>query len=262
MAPAGAEREFDMLKAVIASATTMTVTTAAVGQTISLAGEADGSSRISEFDLTGAFAQIDFGDGGPGDADGAYSVADETGPFGSALDVFPNETNFGVGNLMFDDSTLTGFGVETLTIGAIDLGQLFTPASLTSDISGVALSNFFFSAPVDFVFGSLDASDTVTFTDGVLTSIDLSIDASFLVDLTFAGQGRSFDGAFSISGNRFSLFIDETEFNVPTVFGVAPQSRIVVDISGTVAAVIPAPGAAAFLAVAGAFAARRRRVTG
>jgi len=234
------------------------IATAAAAQTVDLASTARGDSRISEFDLTGAFAQINFGDGGPGDADGAYSVVDNSGPFGSALDVFPNESAFGLGNLTYDDSGFTGVGVEVLSVTTLDLGQLFTPGSSATDISGVDLSNFFFSAPVNFAFGPLDTGDTLTFTDGVLTSIDVSIDASFIVDLTFAGQPTSFDGTFSITGNQFSLFIDETEFDVPTAFGTAPQSRFLADINGRVDAVIPAPGAVAVFGAAGAFGARRR----
>lgn len=230
-----------------------------VAQTIDLAGAADGASRISEFNLTGAFAQIDFGDGGTGDADGAYSLVDDSGPLGTALDVFPSETNFGVGSLSFDNASFTGAGVETLPVTAIDLAQLFTANSPTSDISGVNLSNFFFSTPVNFAFGAVDASDTVTFTDGVLTAIDLVIDASFTFDLALSGQPTSFEGSFSIAGNRFSLFIDDTEFDVPTVFGTFPQSRVLIDIAGTVDAVIPAPGVATVLAMPGLLIARRRR---
>lgn len=225
---------------------------------ISLAGPADPDSRISEFDLTGSFSQIDRGDGGPGDADGGYDVADGSGPFnGFAVDVFPKETAFDLGSLTFDDSGATGIGTEVFPVTAIDLGAFYDSASATTDVSGVGLELLY--GPTFFQFGGLDSSDTITFVDGAITSVDLSIDASVLIGFGSATL-TSFDGSFSITGDRFALAIDETEFNVPFVFGTAPQSRVAVDIRGRVAA-IPAPGTAVLLSVAGAAGARRIRRT-
>lgn len=245
-------------------ATTGWLVTAAAAQTafasggvISLAGIADGASRIAEYDLTGSFAQINFGDGSPGDSDGLYSIVDPTIQFGS-IDLFPGERSFGLGGLTYDAAGVTGSGVETVAVTGIDLGQLWAAGSATTDISDVALGLFFFEAPRAFSFGPLDANDTVTFVDGVLTSIDLEIDAALSLDLTFGGDPVTWDGSFTISGSEFSLFIDETEFDVPTAFGTQPQSRLVVDIGGTITAV-PSPGAAGLAGVFACAIVRRRR---
>ncbi|MEM9066056.1 MAG: hypothetical protein AAGB51_11260 [Planctomycetota bacterium] len=225
---------------------------------VSLEGTANGSSRISEFNLTGAFAQIDFGDGSPGDADGAYLIGSEAGPLGTNLDIFPNETSFGVGSLSFDDSGISGSGTETVAATAIDLSALWAPGSSSTDISAVALSDFFFSAPAFFTFGPLDASDTVTFVDGAIDSVNLEIDASFSLFLSSTAGPTVFNGTFSIVGDQFSLLIDETLSDVQTDFGVFPESRLRIDISGTVSA-IPAPGTGLLgLALCGG-ALRRRR---
>ncbi|MEO0512563.1 MAG: hypothetical protein AAF108_06655 [Planctomycetota bacterium] len=228
------------------------------GQTVSLAGTADGTGRIAEFNITGSFSQIDLGDGGPNDNDGFFNVDNPSQMFGAG-NMFPNEQAFGIGSLGFDAGSVTGVGIETVAATGIDLSSLWSSGSATSDISDAALRAQFFEAPTSFVFGALDGADTLTFTDGALTSIDISITASFVVDYTFAGAPTSYDGTFSISGNRFALFIDETEFDVQTAFGPQPQSRFLADVRGTVAAVVPAPYSAAPIAMGGLLAGRRRR---
>lgn len=230
----------------------------APAQSVSLAGTATGSSQIAEFDLTGAFSQIDFGDGTPGDSDGLFNVANPSQAFAS-VDMFPNEQSFGIGSLTYDIGSVTGVGVETVAATGIDLGLLWAIGSATTDISDVALGLQFFDAPTSFVFGALDGGDTLTFTDGVLTSIDIEITAAFIVDYSFAGAATSYDGTFAISGNAFSLFIDESVGNIPTAFGPAPQSRFLADISGTIDSVVPAPGAATLFGFAGLAGFRRRR---
>lgn len=223
----------------------------AQAQIINLAGQADPTSFMAEYDITGVQAQINFGDGTAGDADGLYNVADLSQSFGSA-DVFPRESNFSIGSLSYNDGAITGSGVETSAVTGLDLSGFWTAdpnrdgsggATVTSDISDHALGLWFFNAPGSIGFGALDAADTVTFTDGVLTSIDLSVSASFIVDYTFAGSSTSYDGSFSISGADFAFQIDETELNVPTSIGSSPQSRFVADVSGTINAV-PEPASA------------------
>ena len=247
-----------MLKTSIAIAASAIVASGVSAQTVSLAGTAEGTSRIAEFNITGVFSQIDKGDGSVNDSDGFFNVADETQMFGSG-NMFPNEQAFGVGNLSFDAGLITGVGVETVAATGIDLGQLWSAGSSTSDISDAALGLQFFDAPRSLDFGSLDAADTLTFTDGVLTSIDIEITASFVVDYTFAGSPVSYDGTFSISGNRFALLIDDTLFDVPSAFGLQPESRFLANVGGTIDAVVPSPASVATLSLAGVLTGCRRR---
>ncbi|MEM9374212.1 MAG: PEP-CTERM sorting domain-containing protein [Planctomycetota bacterium] len=228
-------------------------------QTIDLAGTAAGDSRISEFAVTGSFAQIDMGDGSPGDADGLYSVVD--GASFGIIDVFPNETAFGLGDLTYDAGSLTGSGVETVAVTNIDLSDFWASGSSTTDVSDAGLALWFFGAPTAFNFGGLDAADTVTFTDGVLTSIDIQMDAALTIDYTFTGNPFSYDGTFSISGADFTLSIDDTVTGIPNPFGGPDiDSRLVADIRGTVAAVVPAPSSGALLGLGLIASARRRQV--
>ncbi|MEM1293926.1 MAG: PEP-CTERM sorting domain-containing protein [Verrucomicrobiota bacterium] len=239
--------------------------THANGATINLASTMDSAGFISESSFTGSFAQISRGDGGAGDADAAYLIADfgnpGAAPLGSNIDVFPSEAAFAVGSLTFDDSGLTGSGVEIVAIDSIDLTSL-----TTLDISPAELLTWL-NAPSSFTFGALDAADQITFTDGLLTSIDLSIDAAINLDLTFLGsQNNAFDGTFSISGSDLSLQINDTEVftNLPTPIPFPVDTiptNFVIDLQGTVGAVVPEPSVAfmVFLGLASFVSGRRRR---
>ncbi|MEM1186758.1 MAG: hypothetical protein AAGI53_17370 [Planctomycetota bacterium] len=245
---------------------------ASAGQ-IGLGSTMNADSFISEDSITGSFARIGLGDGSLGDADGLYDIADinnptpPTTPF-FPLDVFPREADFVVGDLDFDAAAVSGAGVETAGVTNLDLSELWasdptridpnptTAPSVVSDISDRALGLWFFGAPGAIEFGSLDASDTVTFTDGVLTSIDVSITADFSIDASGAGAPTVWSGTFSISGDAISFQVNDTQN--PFI-----PSTIVIDLTGRVDAVgsfvIPTPaGALSFLAGA-ALVARRRR---
>lgn len=235
--------------------------------TVQLASVMNPNSFMAEYDITGVQAQIGFGDGTAGDADGLYDVNNLTQQFGSA-NVFPRESAFTVGSLTYDEAGVTGIGTESVAITSIDLGEFWSPdpsrtsgaaATVVSDISDNALGVWFFEAPGSIEFGALDGADMLTFTNGVLTSIDLSLSSSFVVDYTgTGGPGTSYDGTFSISGNAISYQIDETEVNVPTAFGTVPQSSFVADLSGSVIAV-PEPSSVLLSLVGGMFLFRRRR---
>ena len=215
---------------------------AAQAASLGLSSTMDLNTGLSESLVTGAITQIGFGNGLPGDADGLYDISNPATPFG-ALDIFPNEASFGVGSLDFDSGLVSGSGVETVAIQSLDLGSLWASGSATTDINDVALGNWLFSAPRYFSFGSLDASDTVTFTDGLLTSVDLDVAASFVIfDASLSSV--SFDGALSIVGDTIGLSINDTE-NFDTGFGVVPTT-FTSDLAGTVNAVgiyvVPEPG--------------------
>ena len=224
-------------------------------ETISLASTINGESFISEDSATGSFGRVNLGDGTrpalPGDAgdgDAAYDINQINDPnptqFGSDIDLFPRETDFLVGGIEFDETQVSGSGVETVQIDAINLAEFWSPdpnrvtidpATVLTDFSDKGIGLYFFELPGSLTFGPLDASDTVTFTDGTLTSIDLSITAQFNVDTTnFGGAGlTAWDGTFSITGNQLSYQILDTE-NLGGFFG---DSTFEIDITGVVNAV-------------------------
>ncbi|MEM1330931.1 MAG: hypothetical protein AAGG07_10250 [Planctomycetota bacterium] len=240
---------------------------------VSLASTMNDSGFISENAATFTYAQINEGDGTlggvgfSGDADGLYLLSDFNTPnpsvVGTPIDLFPREADFQIGGISFDASSITGTGIETVGIDSVDLSELWAndpnrtagapgvPPSVLSDISDRALGLWFFDADGELTFAAPDASDTLTFTDGVLTSIDLDLDATFSVATTI------WNGSFSISGDQLSYQISDTQF-----FGFG-DSTLTVDLTGTVNAVgsfaIPSPGTASLVFAGGLLAGRRRR---
>ncbi|WP_309380351.1 hypothetical protein [Cerasicoccus frondis] len=238
----------------------------------------NGNSYISEAEGTGSFAQINLGDGSlgtvganTGDADGGYNINERGSStptqLGSDIDVFPREENFEVGFLSYDAGAITGSGVETTAITDIDLSAFWTAdpnrtssspdsaPTVISDISDYALGLWFFNYTGSITFGALDAGDTVTFTNGVLTSIDLDLDTAFVLDVFGTGESE-WNGNLTIAGLDFSYQINETEV---TAFG---PITFTADLAGTVTpTVVPEPGVYALLAGFASFAAlviRRR----
>ena len=196
--------------------------------TVPLASLMDGTSNVREDALTGSQSQISFGDGGPGDADGAYDISDLSVRFGTKVDIFPNENNFSVGTLVYDDAAATGYGVEIVGVTALNV-------DLTNDISNLPM--ILAGNPGSFVFGDPDGGDTVTLTDGVVTGINVDVEVGFTVDFSAFGQAPvTWAGTFSVEGNELSLAIDDT-MPVVTPFGVL-QSNLIWDLRGSVNAVV------------------------
>lgn len=212
-----------------------------------------GRGFVAEHTLSGAFARIDIGTGQPGDSDGLYLIggsdpASAINPvfLGSGIDLFPREEHFSVGTLSYDPGLLAGSGVEVLPVGSLDLSGLWTSdpargdplatgATVTSDLSDYALGLWFLGSPGALRFSALDASDTLTFEDGRLSSIDLIVDADF--EVVLFGSPVVWSGTLSFSGAMISLLIDDV---AATPVG---DSRLQIQLEGTVDAVsaIPEP---------------------
>ena len=228
------------------------ITATSHADVLPLAGPADPGSHMAEFELTGSWAQIDFGDGTPGDGDGFYDVNNLSHQWGGDVDVFPNETAFTLGTLTFDTGSLTNIGVETVPVTALDLSGLWAPGSATTDISDVALADWYFNQPHSLSFGPLDAADRVTFSDGNLISVDLSVSADLNVDLTAMFlPNATYSGTFEIAGDAYALMIDDS----------SPGNRVLVNITGRVSA-IPEPGSALLLGTLALAGCRRIRRMG
>ncbi|MEM7394952.1 MAG: hypothetical protein AAF492_21680, partial [Verrucomicrobiota bacterium] len=207
----------------------------------------DPSSFVSETAATHGFARIDEGDGSLGtagsilgDGDGLFNLDTFTNQpptqYGSDVDLFPRESEFLVGNVVYDSTLVSGSGVEQVPIMSMDLSDLWTsdpnrtvalpgtPPSVLSDLSDHAFGTWFFNGPGTITFGPLDGSDTVSFLDGLLASIDLEVEAVFTV--TSFGT-TSWTGTLSAAGDRISFQINQTRF----------PSTIVFDLNGTILSV-------------------------
>lgn len=264
----------------------------------SLASTMDGGSYIWEgnpndfedlpTNMTASFARINLGDGSlgsvganTGDGDGVYENATFNAATpsqeGTDIDIFPRETAFQVGGLGFDAGTLDGTFSGTVAVTSLDLSELWKAdpdgrenqtgttnyPNEISDISDYGLGLWLFNLPGSIDFGSLDANDTVTFTNGLLTSIDLEVDMTFSIDFSpFGGANTTWGGgALSITGDDLSIQLDDTQPG-PASFGLTDVTFII-DMTGDVGAVgtyvIPEPGSLALLALGGLAMLRRRK---
>lgn len=211
---------------------------------VPLASSMDPASTVSESTVTGETFVISNGDGTL--ANGKSGDDDSNPAFGDPVNLFPREADFVVGSLEFDGAAISGVGVETTPITALDLSELWSSdpnrtssdpsddATVMSDLSDYAIGAWLFNGPGSIGFGALDAADEVTFTDGVLTSIDFSVDATFSSDPTV------WSGVLSAIGDTLSFQINDTQL-VNGFF----NSTVVFDLTGTIGAVgaftIPEP---------------------
>lgn len=147
----------------------------------------------------------------------------------SAYDGFPNENNFRLGDIDYDDSGLIG-GTGIAPITAVRLGINRSP-----------LDNDYFNYNRWDGTNVIDTFDgTVTLLNGVVTSVDLTTSGVF----TFTPSLTTYTlpGTFSISGNQFTGSFE----------GLAPFNNIATyTFSGTLSTVaVPEPGLAAVASLA------------
>lgn len=230
--------------------------TPALAASVPLASTMNAAGTVSENALTGETFVISNGDGTI--ANGKSGDDDSNPAFGDSLNLFPREADFVVGSFDFDAGSIVGVGSESTEISSIDLSELWSAdpnrttsdptadATVLSDLSDFAIGAWLFNGPGSITFGSLDASDTITFTDGLLTSIDFSIDAIFNADAF--GTPVTWAGTLTAAGDILSFQINDTQ---PAGFG---NSTLVVDLTGTIAAVgsytIPEPTAVVLFSLA------------
>jgi len=198
-------------------------------ETIALDLVADPTGRWFDF-FSDAFAQVDGGPlfgGGPDFADGFYLISSlpSFAPIGSGVQVFPFGSEFGeVGNLTIDASAVSGSGVETAPITAIDIE--FSDFIADDD----AITNGPYVTSFSNVIG------TVTFVDGQASSVELTSTVRFEYDFSGFGEGiLPFEGIFDIDESGFDLFVDPPGF--PSPFGTV---RFRWDVTGT-ATPVPEP---------------------
>ena len=219
--------------------------------TVPLASTMNSDSFMSDTQVTGSISRIRFGDGSANDIDGGYNISNENQLFGSGFNLFPNEANFSIGSLTYDDSLLNGTGTEFIGISSINLNNFGNV-----DISISAREAWFFDLPSSFLFGALDENDNLTFNDGSLSSINISLDAAFEI-LDRKSNKVSFNGTFIVDGADLSLQIQESRDFDTGFFGVVPTT-LTVDMKGVVNA-IPEPSSAILSLLGSLIILRRRR---
>ncbi|MEM7783253.1 MAG: PEP-CTERM sorting domain-containing protein [Planctomycetota bacterium] len=252
------------LAAAIAAA--VLLTSNADAELVSLASTMDGFGYFTENAFTDSIARINFGDGSATDRDGMNQFSDGGGDpllpestydplVGgggvSTVNIFPNETNFNVGQVGFDETGLLPSFTGTVAVNSLDLGAFYTTGDATSDINGVDFPNIFpFGGGL--TLGTFDANDTLTFTNGLLTSIDVEVDAT----INAVGAPGPYVGTLTFSGSNIALDINATQ----------GPSTIDFQLSGIVGAVnnfqisaVPEPGSFGLAATAFGLIALRRR---
>jgi hypothetical protein len=163
--------------------------------TVNLHGIADGDSTYVETWSDG-FYRMDLYDPPPRETQQRFhSIQDPTVTYGNlAYDGFPNDEQFRLGSVTYDDADLVG-GNGVATVTAIALG-------VDADPNDAAYRNYArWNNLLTFVD---DFAGTVTVVGGVVTSIDLEAD----VHLEFTlGATVVVPGAFTVSGKRFKGFM-------------------------------------------------------
>ena len=205
------------LTAGLAAAALLCAGFAAKASVVDLNLIANGDGRWYEY-FSDAFCQVDGGPsypGAPGGFDGLYQTSQlpTYTTLGGGTVCFPNGANFGnVGTVTVDDSALTGSGTESAPITNLQINFADSIADNDAIVGGytTTISN---------------ESGTVTYENGVATSIDLTSDVELIYDFSAFGVGPvSYNGTFNIAANAFTLFVDD---NLDTIV------RYKWDVSGT-----------------------------
>lgn len=166
-----------------------------------------------------------------------------------------------IGQFDFDGSSITGVGVETIAAASLSLtldGSEFESINRTDlatpfdfpPFGPEGRSNFNELASLVTLTATNLAGTGLTFTDGLLTSIDLTADVDVLVGSPALPPGLGFtaSGTLSFTGATFAFDVDG-QSSLP--FNIADDVRVLLNRSGVVSAVgvlsIPEPGAAALL---------------
>ncbi|MEZ6069063.1 MAG: hypothetical protein R3C10_02085 [Pirellulales bacterium] len=143
---------------------------------------------------------MDLSSPSPNDANQSFhAIADPGTIYNQAYDGFPHDNDFRFGSLTYDESALVG-GTGVANITGLNLGISTDP-----DDPGYVNSNRWASGTTTYVDGF---SGTVSFTDGVVTSVDLNSDVRFeIVNVGGSTIPGQYTGTFAMAGLDFDLSV-------------------------------------------------------
>ena len=193
---------------------------------ISLSGTADPTSAYYEY-YSDAFAQIALRDPPPNEHRQRFHAISNPSVVYGGLDLFPNDELMNFGALSYDDGALVG-GNGTAAITDLALGITANPLDL-------AYRNWARFEMSTYLTGY---SGTVTYSQGILTSIDLFATVELRGTLLGSTVEGVYAGSFSISGNQFVVDIEDDPI-IDTIF--APEGapvHLAWQFTGTMDAVL------------------------
>lgn len=171
----------------------------------------------------------------------------------------PDFASFSAGSIAYDRSLITGSGIETIGVAALTLAFNSTGFSpFTSGYNNAQQVGGFGDFPFNYTMTASNLRGSgLTFTNGLLTNIHL--DADLAVAIQFANTGFYFTegpvsalykGQFSIDGvpyaSAYAFNLDVTK-SVGSIMGNFENTRLVINRSGNIAAVVPLPAGAPLL---------------
>jgi hypothetical protein len=204
---------------------------------VKLWGIADGATTYIEQQSDGFF-RMDLPDPGTNNQR-FHAISNPSVTFGStSFDGFPNDANFRLGSVTYDESVLTG-GTGTAPITDLVLG-------IGSDPDDASYVNY--GRWTDIVTTVNTFSGTVTVDNGQVIAMDLTSDVS--IEYPVSTFTLSADGYFNVTGNQFDGYLEGDTW--------APGYSAIWDLQGTLTTV-PEPASLSLLAIGGVAALSRRR---
>lgn len=172
--------------------------------TLSLGLGANDGGRFYEY-ASDAYVELGLGANGNPTVNSFYSISrlPRRAQLSRDIDVLPNDGNFfDAVSLQYDDASISGVGVEV--VSAVSMTTNFN-----QHVPGEhAVFATAYTENVNSVNGS------ITFTDGVLSSIDLTADLIFAWNSVPGGGVLSFVGQLIFNGDAFSLLVGDNENSV------------------------------------------------
>jgi hypothetical protein len=194
----------------------------ACGGQVPLMGYADGSSRFYEYFSEG-FVQMDWTHPSRPTNQSFRNISDPSIMYGSGYDAFPNDNEFRMGHVQFDESVLVN--------GTGDAPITEVTFAVSKDPLDAAYTNWA-RFTTNTIVNSFDG--TVQLVDGAPTGMTLNIGVTLeMVGFLSATTNGYYEGAFTVAGNTFDLSVVMEEDQVlDTAFGTSVVD-LEWDFSGT-----------------------------